>query len=84
VRHGLVRERVLEDARIDPTEQTGQTGELLDSPGAVVTGGQVPLELQALAGAEGTEHVGGVVMGEGAAHALTPISSSASFSARRA
>ena len=76
--------RVLEDARLDAAEQTGEAGELLDGTGAVVAAGQVPLELQALAGGEGAEHVGGVVVGEQAAHALTPISSSASFSARSA
>ena len=36
------------------------------------------------AGDEGAEHVGGVVVGERAAHAVTPISSSASLSARSA
>ena len=83
-RQWLVRRRVFEHLRVDPSEQTGQTRELLHGPGALVAGGQVPLELQALARAEGAEDVRRIVVGELAAHALTPISSSASFSARSA
>ena len=80
----LVRRRALQDARVDPTEQAGEAGELTDRAGAVVAAAQVPLELHPLGRGEGAEDVGRVVVGERAAHALTPISSRASFSARNA
>ena len=66
------------------SSRPGQAGEGLDRARALVAAGQVPLERETLGGAEGAEHVGGVVVGVRAAHALTPISSSASFSARSA
>ncbi len=70
--------------RVDPTEQAGQPGELADRARAVRTPGQVPLELLTVGRVEGAEDVGAVVVREPAAHAPTPISSSASFSARSA
>jgi hypothetical protein len=84
LRHG----RVLEHLGTDPAEQAGQAGELPHPSGARVAAGEVALEGQPLGRGEGTEHVGAVGVLEGAAHggvhAVTPISSSARRSARRA
>ncbi len=87
-REGRVGGRVLEDGGVDEVEQPGHPGEGADRARALVAGVEVSLEVEALRGAEGTEHVGRVVVRVGAArrgaHADTPISSSASLSARSA
>ena len=82
--HRLLAGRAREDVLVDAGEQPGQPGQLADGAGAVVAAGEVLLERQALVGGQGAEHVGAGVVGELAAHAVTPISSSASRRARRA
>ena len=84
VRHRLLRHQLLEEARLHPAQEAGQSREAADGLGALGTSRQVPFEREPLARGERAEDVGGVVVGEPAAHALTPISSSASFSARSA
>ena len=75
---------LIENGRIHPVEQTGQAGQGANRPRALVAVREVPLEGQSVARTEGAEHVGPVLVGELAAHALTPISSRASLRARRA
>ena len=73
-----------EDVGIDSREQARQSGELTHRPRALCAPGQVFLERLAFGRGQGTEDVRAVVMGEVAGHAPTPISSSASRSARNA
>jgi len=76
--------RAREDLLVDAGEQPGHSGQVADGAGAGVAVGEVLLERQALVGGQGSDHVGTGVVGELAAHAVTPISSSASRRARRA
>ncbi len=77
--------RVLEDARVDAGQQPGQPGELAGPPRAQSAQRvEVLLERQPLGRRQGPEDVGAVLVREVAAHAVTPISSSASRSARSA
>ena len=84
VRQRFVGGRVLEQARVDAVQEPGEPGDLPHGAGAALAAGQVPLERQAVARAQGAQHVRRAVVCERAGHALTPISSSASRSARSA
>jgi DNA-directed RNA polymerase specialized sigma24 family protein len=70
--------------RGEHAEDPGHARELADGLAARGARGQVLLERAPVARAQRAEHVGGVEVGELAAHATTPISSSARRSARSA
>ena len=77
VGHRLGTGRGLEDARVDPGQQPGETGQPAHRGRAVGAAGEVLLERPPVGRGQGTEDVGAVLVREVAAHAVTPISSSA-------